>query len=142
MDQEKIGKFIAESRRGQGLTQMQLAELLNITDRAVSKWERGKSLPDSSIMLPLCDILKISVNDLLNGEVVSMEGYDKKLEDSLIELVRQKEESDRYLLILELVIGILSTHGENNCINFYRGELVLWCREVCFSWCYFLLFQF
>ena len=52
MDQEKIGKFIAESRRGQGLTQMQLAELLNITDRAVSKWERGKSLPDSSIMLP------------------------------------------------------------------------------------------
>ena len=109
MDQEKIGKFIAESRRGQGLTQMQLAELLNITDRAVSKWERGKSLPDSSIMLPLCDILKISVNDLLNGEVVSMEGYDKKLEDSLIELVRQKEESDRYLLILELVIGILST---------------------------------
>ena len=67
MDQVKIGKFVAERRRNVNLTQMQLAEMLNITDRAVSKWETGKSMPDSSIMLELCDILKISVNDLLCG---------------------------------------------------------------------------
>ena len=64
MDQVKIGKFIAERRRQANLTQMQLAEKLNITDRAVSKWETGRSLPDSAIMLELCGVLKITVNDL------------------------------------------------------------------------------
>ena len=67
MDQVKIGKFIAERRRQANLTQMQLAEKLNITDRAVSKWETGRSLPDSAIMLELCGVLKITVNDLLCG---------------------------------------------------------------------------
>ena len=81
MDQIKIGKFIASCRKGVGLTQMQLAEKLNVTDRAVSKWETGKSLPDSSIMLELCEILKITVNDLLSGEVVTMENYNKQLEE-------------------------------------------------------------
>ena len=71
MDLSKIGAFIAEQRKKQGLTQSQLAEMLYITDRAVSKWERGKSMPDSSIMLDLCKALKISVNDLLSGEARS-----------------------------------------------------------------------
>ena len=108
MDQVKIGKFIAERRKAEGLTQMQLAEKLNITDRAVSKWETGKSLPDSSIMLDLCDVLKISVNDLLTGEVVTMDNYNKEIENKLIEMIKEKEESDRRLLTLEWVIGILS----------------------------------
>jgi transcriptional regulator with XRE-family HTH domain len=73
MDQIKIGRFIAACRKKEGLTQAQLAEKLCITDRAVSKWETGKTLPDSSIMLQLCDTLKITVNDLLSGEVVTME---------------------------------------------------------------------
>ncbi len=108
MDLAKIGKFIAECRKKNGLTQMQLAEKLNITDRAVSKWETGKSLPDSSIMLELCQVLKITVNDLLSGEVVSMENYNENLEKKLLEMVKQKEENDRRLLTLEWVIGILS----------------------------------
>ena len=108
MDQVKIGKFIAECRKRENLTQMQLAEKLNITDRAVSKWETGKSLPDSSIMLDLCKILKISVNDLLSGEVISMENYNKELENKLIEAVKQKEENDKRLLLLEWAVGILS----------------------------------
>ena len=108
MDQIKIGKFIAECRKKENLTQMQLAEKLNITDRAVSKWERGKALPDASIMLALCDILKITVNDLLSGEVVTMENYNKEMENKLIEMVKQKEENDKRLLTLEWVIGILS----------------------------------
>ena len=106
MDQTKIGKFIAESRKAQGYTQMQLAEKLGITDRAVSKWERGLAMPDSSLMVELCDLLKISVNDLLCGEKVTMDNYNKKLEENLIEMAKQKEEGDKRLLHIEIVMGI------------------------------------
>ena len=90
------------------MTQMQLAEMLSITDRAISKWETGKSLPDSSVMLQLCDILKITVNDLLSGEVVSMENYQEKNDEMLIEMIKEKEEKDKMLLRAELIIGIVS----------------------------------
>lgn len=108
MDLLKIGRFIAERRKAQGLTQLQLAQKLNITDRAVSKWETGKSLPDSSIMLELCKELEITVTDLLSGEVVTMEDYNKKMEKKLIEMVKEKEKADKHLLRLEVVIGVLS----------------------------------
>ena len=108
MDQVKIGKFIADRRKQKNLTQWQLAEKLNITDKAISKWERGISMPDASIMIELCDILSISVNDLLNGEIVDMEKYNKKMEEKLIELVNEKQRKDKHLLTLEWVIGILS----------------------------------
>ena len=108
MDQIKIGKFIAERRKSQKLTQAQLAEKLGITDRAVSKWENGRSMPDSSIMLELCELLGINVNDLLNGEIVTMKNYDKAMQNNLIEVIKQKEEADRRLLKLEILIGIVS----------------------------------
>ena len=108
MDQIKIGKFIAEQRKKNNLTQMQLAEKLNITDRAVSKWENGKAMPDSSIMLNLCNELKISVNELLSGEMIEMKNYDKKAEENLLEMKKLKEESDKRLLTMEIVIGVLS----------------------------------
>ena len=109
MDQIKIGKFIAKKRKENDLTQEKLAEKLGITDRAVSKWETGKSLPDASIMLELCGILGITVNDLLCGEAVSMEHYNEKTEKNLIEMIRQKEESDKRLLRIEIVFGFVST---------------------------------
>ena len=109
MDQIKIGEFIAAKRKENGLTQLQLAEKLNITDRAVSKWENGRSLPDSAIMLDLCRELGISVNDLLYGEVITMEKTNEKQEQQLLELIKQKEEADKNLLRLEIVLGILST---------------------------------
>ena len=109
MDQIKTGKFIAERRKANNLTQMQLAEKLGITDRAVSKWETGRSMPDASIMLELCEILKITVNDLLSGEVVIMENYNKELENNLLEMIKQKEKSDKKLLSLEVFIGITAT---------------------------------
>lgn len=108
MDQMKIGRFIAERRKQCGYTQMQLAEKLNITDRAVSKWETGRSMPDSSIMPELCKLLGITLNDLFNGEVVVMEDYKKKSEELIIEMTRQKEAADKKLLSLEIVIGILA----------------------------------
>ena len=108
MDQVKIGRFIADCRKKEGLTQFQLAEKLGITDRAVSKWENGRTMPDSSIMLDLCRELKITVNDLLCGEVVAMDNYNKELENNLLEMAKQKEEADRRLLTLEIVEGVLS----------------------------------
>lgn len=108
MDQIKIGKYIASQRKKQNLTQSQLAEKLFITDRAVSKWETGRALPDSSIMLELCKILNITVIDLLNGEETNMINNEEKLETQLINIVKQKEEHDRILLLLEWIIVILS----------------------------------
>lgn len=109
MDQGKIGKFIAACRKKQNLTQMQLAEILGITDRAVSKWETGKTMPDASIMLQLCDTLKITVNDLLCGEVVTMENYDKEMEKKLLDMVKQKQQADKRLLRAEVFVGITAT---------------------------------
>ncbi len=108
MDQVKIGKFISECRKKQNLTQSQLAEKLGITDRAISKWETGRTMPDSSLMLDLCNILKISVNELLNGEAIVMNQVENKQEELLLDMVKQKEESDKRLLNIEIILGILS----------------------------------
>ena len=95
MDQIKIGRFIAECRKKLNLTQMQLAEKLSITDKAVSKWERGVAMPDTSIMLDLCDILSISVNELLNGEKINMENNNQKNEQLLLEMAKELEKKNR-----------------------------------------------
>ena len=109
MEQVKIGKFIASKRKEQGLTQLQLAEKLGITDRAVSKWETGKSLPDASLMPELCKLLKITINDLLCGEVVSVENYNEKAEKALLEMVKKEEMQNKKLMMYENVIGFSST---------------------------------
>ena len=109
MEQVKIGKFIANKRKEQGLTQLQLAEKLGITDRAVSKWETGKSLPDASLMPELCKLLKITINDLLCGEVVSVENYNEKAEKALLEMVKKEEMQNKKLMMYENVIGFGST---------------------------------
>ena len=118
MDQIKIGKFIAEQRKKNNLTQMQLAEKLNITDRAISKWENGKGMPDSSIMLELCKELKVSVNELLSGEMIDMKEYDKKLEELLLELAKQDELKNKKLMTSMWTILITS-------VIFYIGILFL-----------------
>ena len=95
----KIGEFIANLRKEKNLTQEQLAEKLYITDRAVSKWERGLSLPDADKMLELGNILGINVNVLLNVEKINMKDYDKKTEELLIELAKQDEIKNKKLMI-------------------------------------------
>ncbi len=109
MNQVKVGKFIAQCRKDKNMTQAQLAEKLNITDRAISKWETGKGMPDSSIMLELCAELDISVNELLSGEVIKMENYNLKAEENLLEMKKQKEISDKTMLRLEWIIGYMSS---------------------------------
>ena len=105
MDQIKIGKFIASCRKEVGMTQAELAEKLGISDRAVSKWETGKSMPDSGIMLELCGFLKINVNELLSGERIMAEFYSKQVEENLLAMRREVEERDRRALKLEYWLG-------------------------------------
>ena len=109
MNQLKIGKFIAKCRKMKNMTQADLAEKLNITDRAISKWETGKGMPDSSIMLDLCDELSITVNELLSGEMIKMEDHDKKAEENLVKLQKEKEDSDKRLLFTETILGSIVT---------------------------------
>lgn len=104
MDLVKIGKFITECRKAKGYTQASLAEELHITNRAVSKWETGRSLPDAAIMIELCKLLGITVTELLEGE----KGM-KMNEELLLQMVKEKQNADKRLLRLEWVIGILST---------------------------------
>ncbi len=117
MDQWKTGRFIAECRKEKNLTQMQLAEKLGITDKAISKWERGVSMPDTSIMLELCDILGISVNELLSGEKISMANNDQKNEQLLLDMAKEAEQKNKIIwtsmwvimsvCIIALLAGIL-----------------------------------
>lgn len=106
MDQIKIGKFISTCRKEQNITQATLAEKLGISDRAVSKWENGKSMPDSGLMLELCDILRINVNELLSGERLMSDSYSKKAEENLLAIKRENEEICKRMLLMENMFGI------------------------------------
>ena len=108
MDQLKIGKFIADCRKRKNLTQMQLAEKLGITDKAISKWERGIAMPDPSIMLELCDILSISVNELLSGEKISMENNNQKNEQLLLDMAKELERKNKTIWSSMWAIMIVS----------------------------------
>ena len=117
MNQIKIGRFISECRKQKDLTQKELAQRLFITDKAVSKWERGIAMPDTSIMLELCDILGISVNELLSGEKINVEGNDKKNEELLLQMAKEIEKKNKTIWssmwvimsisITALIVGLL-----------------------------------
>ncbi len=110
MDQLNTGRFIANLRKEQSLTQRQLAEQLNISDKTVSKWETGKGLPEVSLMLPLCSILHITVNELLSGQRLTDSDYKQKTEEIIMDLVREREESKKKIIlsVIVCVIGILA----------------------------------
>lgn len=95
MDLIKIGKFIAQLRKGKGLTQVQLADMIGVSDKTISKWERGNGLPDVSLMLPLCGALEINVNELLTGERLIDADYKKKAEDNMMSLIKEREENKK-----------------------------------------------
>ena len=111
MDQIKIGKFIAACRKEQGLTQLQLADKLGITDKAVSKWERGIAMPDTSIMLELCEILQINVNELLSGEKITMENKNQKNEELMLDLAKEIAQKNKTIWTTMWVIMTVSIIG-------------------------------
>lgn len=106
MDQGKTGKFIAGERKRKGLTQKQLAEILSISDKTISKWERGGGFPEVSLLLPLCRELDITVNELLAGERVSPEDYQKKAEENMMNLVKEAQESRKKIILSALVAAL------------------------------------
>ena len=108
MDQIKIGRFIAACRKRANLTQLQLADRLGITDKAISKWERGITMPDTSIMLALCDILGISVNELLSGEKINMENSSQKNEQLLLDMAKELEKKNKTIWSSMWAIMIVS----------------------------------
>lgn len=107
MNPVKTGRFIAEKRKFHKLTQMQLADALNISDKTISKWECGKGFPEVSLMLPLCEKLGISVNDLLSGENITESDYQKKAEENIMSLVKENEENKKKFT-LSLINGIIT----------------------------------
>ena len=111
MDQVKIGRFISQMRKEKGLTQKQLGEELLISDKTVSKWETGKGMPEVSLMLPLCEKLGINVNELLTGERIPDEDYKKKAEENIMDIMREKEESIKNIIIsaVSAAIAVLAS---------------------------------
>lgn len=107
MDQIRIGKFIAESRKSRNLTQKQLADALSISDKTISKWECGRGLPEISLLIPLCELLDITVNDLLSGEKVSSDDYQKKAEKNMMNLMKENEEN-RKRMALSIITGVIT----------------------------------
>ena len=104
MNQEKIGRFIAELRKEKNMTQQELADKLNITDRAISHWENGRSMPDAGVILELCKILNINVNELLSAKKIKEEKYNERAEESLLEMRREIETQNKRILTLNKII--------------------------------------
>ena len=107
MDQIATGKFIGKERKRKGYTQKQLAEILGISDKTISKWERGNGFPEVSLLLPLCGELDITVNELLTGERVLEEDYQKKAEENMVNLVKEAQESKKKI-VLSVLVSVLT----------------------------------
>ena len=111
MDLKKIGKFIAKKRQENNYTQESLAEALDISNRAISKWERGICLPDASRIPEICKLFNITINDLFSGEIVDMKNNEKKYEENMLEVAKLKQQKDKQLLLMEwgiAIVGVLA----------------------------------
>lgn len=110
MCQEKIGRFIATCRKDKNMTQQELAEQLGVTDRAISNWENGKNMPDLSLFKPLCNILGITINELLSGEKLSKENYQEKFEENILDTINYSNKKiakySRFVYLLFIIFGL------------------------------------
>lgn len=130
MDQIKIGQFIAQKRKAAGYTQRQLADILGISDKTVSKWECGNGMPEVSLMLPLCDALHINVNELLSGEDVTDANYKQKAEENMMHLVQEKEESKKKIVLAAVVSVMALLSAIALCVLVQMLEMETWLRIV------------
>ncbi len=130
MDQIKIGKFIALQRKSKNYTQKQLADILGISDKTISKWECGKGFPEVSLLLPLCNELSISVNELLSGERVSDDNYQKKAEENMVNLVKEAQESKKKILLSGMVTVLMLIAVISLAVVASSFEMKVWQRAV------------
>ena len=103
MEQEKIGKFIAELRKEKNITQEQLAEKLDVTSKSISRWENGRTMPDYTLLKDLCNELDININELLSGEKIKENDYVNKSEENLIKLRKQIDKRKKFLTIISYI---------------------------------------
>lgn len=130
MDQVKIGKFIQAMRKERSLTQRTLAEKLNISDKTVSKWETGNGLPEVGLMLPLCELLEISVNELLSGERLDEKLYYKKAEENIMDLLKERAEAKKKILIAVAVVAVTLLAGITLVVLSAALDMKIWLRIV------------
>ncbi len=130
MDQIKIGKFIAQTRKEQSLTQRRLADILGISDKTVSKWECGNGLPEVSLMLPLCEVLHISVNELLSGQRLTASEYKTRAEENMMNLMRERVESRKKIILSGIVLFLTILSGVTLILLAGAPEMDVWVRAV------------
>ena len=130
MDQVKTGQFIKTIRKEKNFTQREVAERLSISEKTVSKWETGNGLPDVSLMLPLCELLEISVNELLSGERLDKKRYFEKAEQNIMSLIEEKAEAKKKIIIAVIVVVITLLAGLTLILVSDLLEMELWLRIV------------
>ena len=123
MDQEKIGKFIAESRKNKKMTQTELAEILGVTDKSIGNWENGINMPDLSLFKPICDALGITINDLLSGEKITKDKYQEKLEENIVNTIYYStKKTSKYNMTLSLLFVIFGLFIIISAIMIFPSE--------------------
>lgn len=130
MEQVKIGQFIKAIRNEKNLTQRKVAERLNISEKTVSKWETGNGLPEVSLMLPLCELLGISVNELLSGERLDEKQYYHKAEENIMDLLKEKAEAKKKIIMSVIIVLITLLAGFTLIILSALLEMEIWLRIV------------
>ena len=130
MDQVKTGQFIKAIRKEKNLTQREVAEKLNISEKTVSKWETGNGLPEVGLMLPLCELLEISANELLSGERLDEKQYFEKAEQNIMSLMKEKAEAKKKLIIAVIIVSITLLAGLTVILLAALLEMELWLRIV------------
>lgn len=130
MNQIKTGKFIAQMRKEKGMTQAQLADLLLISNKTVSKWETGKGMPEVSLMLPLCEALEINVNELLTGEKIPQKNYIEKAEENMMNLVHEAQESKKKIILATMIAVLTTLSAITLFIILGIFEMAVWARVI------------
>lgn len=128
MDQVEIGKFIQGMRKAQSMTQRELAEKLNISDKTVSKWETGKGLPEVGLMLPLCELLHVSVNELLSAKRLDEKQYYQKAEENIMDLLKEKAEAKKKIIMAVIIVIVTVVAGVTLAVISGLLEMALWLR--------------
>ena len=123
MNQEKIGKFIAECRKNKKMTQSELAEKLGVTDKSIGNWENGRNMPDLSLFKPLCDELGISINDLMSGEKISKEKYQEKFEENIVNTIDYSSKKiNKYTNVIGLILVVFGLFIAMSAVIMFPSE--------------------
>lgn len=123
MNQEKIGKFIANCRKEKKITQLELSEYLGVTDRSVSNWENGKNMPDLSLFKPICEVLGITINELLSGEKIDKKNYQEKFEENIVNTINYSTKKiNKYSQLISLILIIFGLFVSLSAIMIFPSE--------------------